>query len=424
MRLLRAYSKKAESALAERFQQIVDEKLHLATSIMDLDPTLKKMYSKYYPDSSFKDSKEDEFNQLYQKEIAYVKSEKLLRTKEARDLADTITNPAWNGNERLLDTAKRMIVDSVPRAKPLTKTIITPPVPMRERLTNARESSLDYKVAKRKTQEEQEAENFRELYKERLLGPSMFVDATSSKATMGLIGTMADARINAEIDQKTGKFETPGMENVRGKPLDRQRLANSTDTNFFVNEILNNQDCLPPWIESQQGIEREMQAFRLDMQQKWFNLIIGRMVAQHGSRKSEILKHIDTNKSSYANEFARSHGAYISAKIADLNNGIRNYNLQSPSGSFHKWKMIESNEIDRLFSGVVQNIHNLVEQWFEKQNTVRRLQVKKSGAGDSMLDLFGSVRGGSAGSGSAYTVVERPVEKLDIWNLVKLLFRQ
>lgn len=415
----------SKSALAERFQQILDEKITSApSSIIDQDPKLRQLYAQYS-----KDSAEKQYQQKYQKELAYVKSENLFRTKEARELADTITNPPWKGTERVEDTALRMLVDSAPKAKamPRQKTIITPPVPTKERVVNARESSLDYKVSKFKTPEEKEKDEFREMYKERLMGPSMFIDATSPRATLGMIGSLADARINAKIDHKSGKFNTPDMDSVRGKPLDRQRLANSTDTNFFVNEILNSQECLPPWIDSQQGVEREKQVFRLELQKKWFNVIISRLLKKHGSLKTDLLPVVGTDsaelsKDLYLPVFLSANQSYITAKVADLNKGIRNYNLQCPSTSLHKWKLTVEKEVDLLFATVVRNITALVDEWVERQNSIRRIDPAESGAGSSMLGLFELSRGGY-GSGSHYQVIERPAQKMEFWKLVKSIFK-
>lgn len=444
---LRTYSKSKNSALAERFLQILDEQIsHLTASVIDRDPTLKKLYEKYEAggsghrdnsgqndlDRAIEDSQkqEHEFRDKFQKEIAYVQSEKLLRSRQARDLADTITNPPWNGTERTSDTALRMIVDSMPKAKAVgrQKTIITPPVPISDRIKNAKESSLDYKVSKTDKNDKNKDDNFRELYKERLMGPSMFVDATSPKATLGLIGSMADARINAAIDQKTGKFESGDMDSVRGKPLDRERLANSTDTNFFLNEILNKQDCLPPWIESQQGTQREISTFRLDLEKKWFNIMI-RKLSDRFHDKMEMLRYLDTDARAISmaalkDQFTQSHDKYMSAKVDSLNQAIRSYNLQCPSSSLHKWKLVKDLELLRLYDQVRTNIKLLVEGWYSEQNTTRRIDPKVKGASDSFIGVFDSAKGSlSIGSGSQYNVIERPREQLHFWKLVKLIFK-
>lgn len=421
-RIFRRYNSR-HSALAERFQNILEEKMSSApTSLMDQDPNLQKLYAQYT-----KDSADREYKEKYQKELAYVKGEKLLRTKEARDLADTITNPPWSGSENPKDTTLRMIVDSMPKAKavPRQKTIITRPVSTKERLVNAKESSLDYKVGKANPAEDLEKDNFREMYKERLLGPSMFVDVTSPKATLGMIGTLADARINAKIDQKSGKFNSPEMDSVRGKPLDRQRLANSTDTSFFINEILNAQDCLPPWIDSQQGVEREKQVFRLDMQKKWFKIIIARLQQKFSLRSEIAAKATPENpelaKEIYLPQFNRSHLSYVVAKVEDLNRGIRNYNLQCPSTNLHKWKLTPEKEIDLLFDTVKEGISSLVAEWIKNEERVRQIQPPETKGGSSMLGLFELARS-SYGSGSHYQVIERPPQKMEFWKLVKSIF--
>lgn len=434
---LRAYSQAKNSALAERFQQILEEQIsHLTGSIIDRDPTLKHIYDKYVEgedqlEATRKEQSklaDDTFRKQYQKEFAYLESEKLLRSKSDKQLADTITNAPWTGTERPTATAARMLADSMPKAKPVgQKTIITPPVPMRDRIKSAKESSLDYKVTKTIPKQSKQDDNFRELYKERLMGPSMFVDAASPTATLGLIGSMADARINAAIDRKTGKFESADMDIVRGKPLDRERLANSANTNYFMNEILNKQDCLPPWIESQQGTQRDISTFKLDLLRKWTALIIAEL--SHNRLPSEVLQNLQDlmlalNETSLKSRFHRKHNAYITAKIDDLNQSIRSYNLQCPSSSLHKWKLVKSVEVQKLYDYVISNIDKLIQDWVEAQTNIRHIDPKIKESSDSFLGVFDSAKGSlSFGSGSNYTVIERPQEQLQFWKLVKLIFK-
>lgn len=426
------------SAIAERFQRILDEQIsHSGKSVIDRDPTLRHIYNKYVESENQLESttklqqeaKDNEFRVKYQKEFAFLRSENLLRLKDQRDMADTILNPPWTGTEEPKQAAARMLADSLPKAKKVgtQRTIITPPVPVRDRIKNAKESSLDYKVTKTAPATQKNEDNFREMYKERLMGPLMFVDATSPNATMGLIGSMADARINAAIDQKTGKFETPDMASVRGKPLDRERLANSTNTSFFMNEILNKQDCLPPWIESQQGTQREISMFRLDLQRKWFALIIGKWSVDMSPE--QILSKLELNMalldhSNLKAHFSRQHNKYITAKINDLNQNIRSYNLQCPSASLHKWKLVGSAETNDLLEYVIVNIDLLVRDWVDAQTKIRQIDPKHKGSSDSFLGVFDSAKGSlSLGSGSQYNVIERPQEQLQFWKLVKLIFK-
>lgn len=427
--LVRRYQ---NSALGERFQQILDEQMaSLLASQLRRDPTLSRMnpegtkadHAQGNDTDRSKNGENDaksafliaqtenslqsrKFAHVYQKEIAYVASEPLLQSQSARSTAETITRKPWDGVELTPEAALRMLTDSVPRAKPVARQrnqdrIISPPVPWQDRVKSAKELSIDYKVGK----PDSERDGFREMYRERLLGPSMFVDSALPKATLGLIGTLADARINAAIDQRTGKFETPDMDSVRGKPLDRARLANSNDTTFFINDILNRQDCLPPWIESQQGAERGVLAFRRDLQKKWFTVLVAKL----GKEKMAALEKCHTlafqDISSHLKEYKRLNSHYIEEKILALNREIRSYNLQCPSPSLHKWKLIPETEIQTLFETVMRGIEQLISEWFEAQ--------KRPPDDPKMLGIFDL---------EPVRLSEPRREKLEIWKLVKLIF--
>lgn len=423
--LPKSVRKYTNSALGERFQQILEEQMaSLLASQIRRDPLLLKENTKSETsqsatneadpdqtetkflaaraDNSFQDQK---FAHKYQREIAFVASEPLLRSQASR--SDTLNQKPWDGTELTSDLARRMLTDSIPHAQPTKrqKLIISPPVPWQERVKSARELSLDYKVGREDQERDKEKEDFREMYRERLLGPSMLVDASLPKATLGLIGTLADARINASIDQKTGKFEHPEMDSVRGKPLDRARLANSTDTTFFINDILNRQECLPPWIESQQGSERSILAFRRDLQKKWFRLIVEKL----GKERSPALKKARTtafrDMSEHVEDFKKLHSHYIEEKIALLNREIRSYNLQCPSSSLHKWKLVPETEVRKLFDQVMDGLDDLLQEWFEAQS--RPLSDTK------MLGIFDL---------SGVRLAGPQPEKLEIWKLVKLIF--
>ena len=54
------------------------------------------------------------------------------------------------------------------------------------------------------------------MYRERLLGPSMLLNHSST--SVDFVEMLVGNKINAKIDQTTGKFETDDMQKVRGKP--------------------------------------------------------------------------------------------------------------------------------------------------------------------------------------------------------------
>lgn len=417
---LKAARFNSKLALEERFQSILDEQLAASgKSIVDAHPELLKIHEKYhYNDgkSSFSETKAQEaaknreFANQYQRQIAYTKSDRLLRD-------DSVLEEPWAGTERIQDTARRMLVDSAPREKkiPRRKTLITPPQRFGDRVKSAKDGSLDYKIGRSKTPEDQEREDFRAMYKERLLGPTMFSGTNSPASTFGFVESLASARINATIDQKSGRFETPEMESVRGKPLDSRRLANSADSSFFINEILINQDCLPPWIENQQGIDREIQAFRHNLKKKLFNSIIHTL---NSSLKESALANLNSVGLDLLFERASQkvqleNASYINTKIDDLNRGIRSYNLQCPSNALHKWKLVASAELLRLFKALSPTLASLIAEYFDAQMAPTPAQ------NENLINLAGS--GGSYGYGGE-TLSERNNPKLQLWKLVKSIF--
>ena len=364
------------SALAERFEQILSEKIDASNkSVIDAEPTLHELYSKYHHDardaSSFKDAQFQDKTQLetfkkaFQKEIGYVASEHYLKTKEDRVIADH-----WDGTEKVQETALRMILDSAPKAKKIKRgrTLFTPPKAYGVRVTDAKEGSLDYKISKSLNTAEKEKEEFREMYKERLLGPAMFIDHTSTSSILGTIGNMASARINAAIDRKTGKFESPNMDKVRGKPLDTERLVNATDSNYFMNQILKNQECLPVWIENQQGIDRDITSFRHELKRKLFKAVMEVLTIKDEDKDAKTcLEYFRQSDPTQLQKAANSRllerdSKYLKAKIEDLNRGVRNYNLQCPSTGLHKWKVVEGSELDRQFHEICANFESLISE--------------------------------------------------------------
>ncbi|OBA24556.1 hypothetical protein METBIDRAFT_36175 [Metschnikowia bicuspidata var. bicuspidata NRRL YB-4993] len=395
---------KDNSALAERFEQILSQKIDESTkSFIDQNPTLQHLYTKYHKENDAKtfeavqlqnNAQSKDYGAKFQKEIGLIKSANLIKVKDS----EAILHP-WTGTERVQDTTLRMLVDSAPKPKRLhrNKTLFTAPKTLGTRVTDAKEGSLDYKLSKVLTPEEKEKEEFREMYQERLLGPAMFAGHNSPTTASGMIGNLASARINSVINRKTGKFESPDMEKVRGKPLDRERLANSTNSNYFMNQILKNQECLPVWIESQQGIDKEISVFRLEIQKKIIKAIIDSASAHVGTVDADIIDYIITADSELLAGFARKellkrNLEYIKAKIDAMNKGVRDYNLQCPSTGLHKWKLTQDNEIDTQIKNVTKNIEPLVIEHLKANKQV----AKSSNVSEtSLLGLFETRGSGS-----------------------------
>jgi len=410
------------SALVQRFTLILESKLSEASpSFISKDPKLKEIYSKYSSDS------DKQFKMAFQKELSHLKSESLLnRNKHAKDIADTVANKPWDGTESVHDINLRMLLDLKPPPIKYQKTIITPPMSIKDRIENAKESSLDYKIGNTKKEED----NFRELYKEKLLGPSMFLNSSSPHTLIGMATTLADAKINASINHDTGHFNDTGdMSSVRGKPLDREHLRNCTDTNYFMNHILNKQEVLPPWIDSQQSIDRQIIDFRKNMDNEWFKFLFYNLQPASLPRDS-VLKRIDkirVNPSNYYDSDFHSHQLpYVLEKTKSLNSLIRDYNLQCPSSSIHKLKLRPEVELRKLYDRAVSTLRDQALEWYENEEAARQRQSNpKNYKSESMFGLFDNNGGGGGGGNTskANDARQRVPEKLHLWKSIKEMFK-
>ncbi|KAI5968109.1 hypothetical protein CANMA_002611 [Candida margitis] len=371
------------SAMVERMKQILEEKVTQASSntteLRKMNPHINSILTEY--DYGAKDK-----NQFQQAAQAYIKSEPLLsHNKHAREIYNT---KPWSGTESTYDANLRMILDSTP--KPINDPMSTfqpkRKISAGEKLASARDGSLDYRI--NKNPEDKEKAKFREIYKEKLLGPSMLLTNSSS---VDFVNSLAGNRINAAIDQQTGKFNSPEMKNVRGKPLTQEHLKNCTDTNYFMNQILNKQDVLPPWIENQQNLNKTITLFRTDVDRLWFKWVLNESIMKGYIERATTLDQIldeyemHINKITYEdNNLSETDLSYIQAKIDLLNSEIRHYNLQCPGVSGHKLKLDKEKEIRESYWRTLENFPPLIERWFKVHKEGRKSKlVDNSGGGPS-----------------------------------------
>lgn len=407
------------SALVQRFTQILESKISESTpSILSKDPLLQRIYKKYATDD------DRQFKSKYQKEISHLKSESLLNyNKHAKGLADTISNRPWDGNETVHDSNLRMILDLKPPPLKYQKSIITPPRSVKDRIESAKESSLDYRIGNTK----KEDENFRELYKEKLLGPSVFLNTSSPHTIIGMANSLADAKINASINRNTGQFDGE-MAGVRGKPLDKEYLKNCTDSNYFMNQILNKQEILPPWIDNQQSIDRQITEFRNNMDNEWFKSIFYNLKPTTLSKELMLtkLKNIIKNPNNfYDGDFHSRQLPYVLEKVKLLNNLIRDYNLQCPSSSIHKFKLVPEAELRKLYDRTLTTLVDQALKWYENEEAAKQRKNEPINYkdGGSFFGLFDNSGGGGSSTANDAMARQRTPEKLQLWKSIKEMFK-
>ncbi|KAF4125924.1 protein of unknown function (DUF1992) [Geosmithia morbida] len=197
----------------------------------------------------------------------------------------------WTGQESTEDAVLRMLDDS---KKPLGSgqrgKFEPPPVDMRikrepvlstaERAGRARDkahfyptrSSMENSKSKvkggknskeTKGMSEEEKEGFREEYRERF---APFGVRRGMPNTLGGLAAMANERIEDAIAR--GQFK-----NIpRGTSIKRDARADNPfidTTEYIMNKMIQRQEILPPWIEKQQDLMRQLGKFRERIRRDW-----------------------------------------------------------------------------------------------------------------------------------------------------------
>ncbi|CAH6718377.1 hypothetical protein CLIB1444_01S05380 [[Candida] jaroonii] len=353
----------SNSALTNRFNEILENKL-------SLDPRIKEIEAKV--------TEEKQFNNKYANQLGYLKSEKLLRhNQHGKEIANATP---WTGTESTKDASLRMILDSKPKPKK-TKNV-------GKRLVMAKEISNEYKDTKTI---DKDSDDFKQLYQERFVGPNMLLNTANPNVTLNLVNTIASSKINSKINLQTGLFDDENMKNVRGKPLNKELLSNSTNSAYFVNEILNKQQVLPPWVETQQELNSDINLFRNSMKislVKWV-------------KKNEIIP-----KNRLTDIFIGLNKPYAIERIKQINEKVRDYNLQSPSSNFHKFKLNVDEELIQVVDQCYDQLPELVKD-NEYQTVISNTQ-------QGFLSLFDNSK----------VVAQRPVTPINFWSSFKQMFKE
>jgi hypothetical protein len=281
-------------------------------------------------------------------------------SKETREIA--MAKP-WRGEESYYDTSLRMLNDSIKpiKIKNSKKTILTPLQPIKSRIHNAKEGALDYQLAKLSPKKEKsEDDQWTEMYKERLLGPSMLLN-NSFASVDNSIKSLADQKIMDA--QRRGEFKNL----KRGKPLDKGYGAMENmfidRTEYHLNQILKKQDALPPWIEKQGGCDLRISRFRHELDKEWIQWAVNHLKDEFPGlnddqliKKMEIYANNETsndkeNDKLRSQKWLDTRKAFFETKVRDLNDVIRGYNLQAPLAS-QKLYLILDKELNACYKRV------------------------------------------------------------------------
>ncbi|KAH3671629.1 hypothetical protein OGAPHI_000334 [Ogataea philodendri] len=286
------------------------------------------------------------FEHQYQREIGLTK----LPTYAGKQEREIAAAPVWTGKESVYDASLRMLNDKYKTvSKQNTK----------QRLHRAREGAIDYqldKVSEKKQKKDAEDDGFSELYRERLLGPAVFVSDTFA-AVDNSVRSLADQRIMEA--QRRGDFKNL----PRGKALEseyRNTNAYLDRTEYHLNNILKRQEAIPPWIEKQGSVDVQIRQFRSQLDSDWtskaVHIVCDRYPMGSDSDKIQLMERYaqaekdggTSHSKLRSREWEQHHGEYLKTKLRVLNDSIRGYNLQAPLAS-QKLYLIQEKELEKCY---------------------------------------------------------------------------
>ncbi|KAL2821352.1 hypothetical protein BDW59DRAFT_150164 [Aspergillus cavernicola] len=187
-----------------------------------------------------------------------------------RDIAGSAP---WTGTETTNDATLRMLDSSKKRLRTPFKIPQPGPVDMRLspkplrsaglRIADAKERTATYALSQSQGISETEREAMRQEMRERFTP-----GARPMPATLQGLASLANERIEDAIAR--GQFDT--IKRGRGIVSKADHNANSPfidTTEYFMNKIIQSQEIVPPWIEKQQELAREISRFRQRLRVGW-----------------------------------------------------------------------------------------------------------------------------------------------------------
>ncbi|RGP68180.1 hypothetical protein FLONG3_8255 [Fusarium longipes] len=273
---------------------------------------------------------------------------------------------AWTGEERTADTVLRMLDDAKKHLAPGLRGKYQPP-PVDMRLQRQSKRSAGEKVAQARDKvntyvgmgaqkpkngmSEDEKEAWRRELRERFEPGSRALPNTITG-----LAALANERIENAIAR--GQFK-----NIpRGKGIERDARADNPfidTTEYIMNKMIQRQDIVPPWIEKQQELAKELRAFRGRLRNDWRRFAARMIASRGGSLKEQIhraeeyaaaeevhnpivrkndhgeVEEIKTTSPVVGRPFRDSaweqaEASYLKLSIERLNALTRSYNLMAP----------------------------------------------------------------------------------------------
>ncbi|KAF4270730.1 hypothetical protein CNMCM8812_000956 [Aspergillus fumigatus] len=198
----------------------------------------------------------------------------------------------WTGTESLHDATLRMLDSSkkpmrvpykIPQPAPVDMRIS--PKPSKSpglRIADAKERSATYTMSQRPGISEDEREALRREMSERFTA-----GARPMPMTLQGLSSLANERIEDAIAR--GQFNN--IKRGKGVNVQSDHNANSAfidTTEYFMNKIIQKQEIVPPWIEKQQELTREVDRFRQRLRVEWRRHAARLIASEGGSLEAQM----------------------------------------------------------------------------------------------------------------------------------------
>ncbi|KAF9562470.1 hypothetical protein CPC08DRAFT_706678 [Agrocybe pediades] len=255
------------------------------------------------------------------------------------------------------------------------------------KLTQARESTLDYKLG--------------------LQGGQKAGGARYMPTSMKGWTSMVEDRI--EKARKAGQFN-----NIkgRGKPLERSTEEYNpfiAREEFLMNRIVRKNGAAPPWVEFQVELDTAATAFRDILRQSWMRRAIRVLANEHPTEilhkltLQDIKRHRDP-------EWFEKEKSYHEAAVTQLNSLVRKYNGLAPYAVRRPYYSREV-EIRRLYEDCAEEILQMIS---ERVYTSSPLGEMNQGGGGRSAGQ-GSIGGGPASADPGYSLLQWLRELMRRW---------
>ncbi|KAK6533188.1 hypothetical protein TWF281_007340 [Arthrobotrys megalospora] len=254
--------------------------------------------------------------------IAYAR----LTDAAGRETRETAMARPWAGTESLEDSVLRSLHESTPRLRgkataPTSRTSLpTNLAPMRkmpknERIVSARDRAGQYPLIKKAESELNDEE--REA-RSRMLKERFEPGARAMPNTIQGLTALANEKIEEAISK--GMFK-----NLPKGPIEQDHHVGSPfidTTEYLLNRMIQRQEIVPPWIEKQQELQKEVRSFRGRIRTDWKRHVV-RTIASWGGppdvwiRRAEEYARaeriVNPNPAATNDESAKSDGELVEA---------------------------------------------------------------------------------------------------------------